>query len=412
MTKRLIVPVCLLVLALGATAAWARPEAPTADPGVTSNQILIGGTAPLSGVAAAYASVARGAEAYFKYVNARGGVNGRKIAYRYYDDAYNPQQTVQQTRKLVQEDKVFAVYNSLGTEHNLAIRQFLNTLRVPQVFVASGATTFSADYRRYPWTIGYQPSYVAEGRIYGRAIGQLGRNRKVAVFYQDDDYGKELLTGVRQGLRFAGRGGRVVSTAGYAITDTDISSQISKLKSSGANVLVIAATPAPAIRAYIAVNKLGWRPRVIVNSVASASNTMRISQASSGRVAEGSIAIGFLKDPTDPRWRNDRGGRLYRQVMRTYCRGCDANDVYNVYAMASAHTLVTALRKAGRNLTRQGLMRALTSLNERDNPFLLPGISVRTTARDRFPIKQAQLQRWTKGRWVGYGPVVNARALG
>lgn len=412
MTKSLIVPACLLVLALGATAAWARPEGHAADPGVTSNRILIGGTAPLSGVAAAYASVARGADAYFKYVNARGGVNGRKITYRYYDDAYNPQQTVQQTRKLVQEDKVFAVYNSLGTEHNLAIRQFLNTLRVPQVFVASGATTFSAEHRRYPWTIGYQPSYVAEGRIYGRAIGQLGRNRKVAVFYQDDDYGKELLAGVRQGLRFAGRGGRIVSTAGYAVTDTDISSQISKLKGSGANVLVIAATPAPAIRAYIAVNKLGWRPRIIVNSVASASNTMKIAQASSGRVAQGSIAIGFLKDPTDPRWRNDKGGRLYRTVMSRYCKGCDANDVYNVYAMASAHTLVTALRKAGRNLTRQGLMRALASLNERDNPFLLPGIAVRTTARDRFPIKQARLQRWTKGRWVGYGPVVNARAIG
>ncbi|HSC91599.1 MAG TPA: ABC transporter substrate-binding protein [Gaiellaceae bacterium] len=412
MKKRLFVPVCLLALAVSAAAAWARPGSEAADPGVTSTKILIGGTTPLSGVAAAYASVARGAEAYFKYVNARGGVNGRKIEYRYYDDAYNPQQTIQQTRKLVQEDKVFAIYNSLGTEHNLATRKFLNTLRVPQVFVATGATTFSADYRRYPWSIGYQPSYVAEGRIYGRAIGQLGRNRKVAVFYQDDDYGKELLAGVRQGLRFAGRGGRIVSSAGYAVTDTDITSQIAKLKGSGANVLVIAATPAPAIRAYIAVNKLGWKPRIVVNAVASASNTMKISQASSGKVAEGSIAIVFLKDPTDPRWRNDKGGRLYRQVMSTYCKGCDASDVYNVYGMASAHTFVTALRKAGRNLTRQGLMRALTSLNERDNPFLLPGITVRTSARDRFPIKQARLQRWTKGRWVGYGPVVDARALG
>ena len=226
-------------------------------------------------MAAAYASVARGADAYFKYVNARGGVNGRRIVYKYLDDAYNPANTVQQTRKLVQEDKVFAVYNSLGTEHNLATRQFLNQLKVPQVFVATGATTFSADYKRYPWTIGYQPSYVAEGRIYGREIGRLGRNKKVAVFYQDDDYGKEVLAGVRQGLRFAGRGGQVVGTAGYAVTDTDISSQITRLKGSGANVIVIAATPAPAIRAYIAINKLGWRPQVIVNSVASASNTMK-----------------------------------------------------------------------------------------------------------------------------------------
>jgi branched-chain amino acid transport system substrate-binding protein len=410
--KRLFVPACLLALALSAAAAWARPEARAADPGVTSSTVMIGGTTPLSGVAAAYASVARGAEAYFKYVNAHGGVNGRKIVYRYLDDAYNPANTVQQTRKLVQEDKVFAIYNSLGTEHNLAIRGFLNQLKIPQVFVATGATTFSSDYKRYPWTIGYQPSYVAEGRIYGRAIGQLGRNKKVAVFYQDDDYGKELLAGVRQGLKFAGKGGKVVSTAGYAVTDTDISSQITKLKGSGANVIVIAGTPAPAIRAYIAINKLGWKPQVIVNSVASASNTMKISQASSGRVAEGSIAIGFLKDPTDPRWRNDKGGKLYRQVMSSYCKGCDKSDVYNVYAMASAHSFVAALKRAGKTPTRAGLMRALTSLNDRDNPFLLPGIRVQTSARDRFPIKQARLQRWTKGRWVGYGPVVNARALG
>jgi branched-chain amino acid transport system substrate-binding protein len=409
--KRLFVPACLLALTLSAAAAWARPEARAADPGVTASTVRIGGTTPLSGVAAAYASVARGAEAYFKYVNARGGVNGRRIAYTYLDDAYNPANTVQQTRKLVQEEKVFAIYNSLGTEHNLAIRGFLNQLKVPQVFVATGATTFSADYKRYPWTIGYQPSYVAEGRIYGRAIGQLGRNKKVAVFHQDDDYGKELLAGVRQGLRFAGRGGRVVATAGYAVTDTDISSQISRLKASGANVIVLAATPAPAIRAYIAINKLGWRPQVIVNSVASASNTMEISQASSGRVAAGSIAIGFLKDPTDPRWRNDRGGRLYRRIMGRYCGGCNANDVYNVYAMASAHSLVAALRRSGRTPTRASLMRALTTLNDTTNPFLLPGIRVRTTPADRFPIKQARLQRWTNGRWVGYGPLVDARAL-
>ena len=213
MKKQLLVPACLLALAVTAAAASARPEARAADPGVTANTVTIGGTVPLSGVAAAYASVAKGAEAYFKYVNANGGVNGRRIQYTYLDDAYNEANTVQQTRKLVQEDKVFAIYNSLGTEHNLAIRPFLNALKVPQVFAATGATTFSADYKRYPWTIGYQPSYVAEGRIYGRAIGQLGRNKKVAVFYQNDDYGKELLSGVKQGLRFAGRGGRIVGEA-------------------------------------------------------------------------------------------------------------------------------------------------------------------------------------------------------
>jgi len=392
---------------IATTAAGARPSA---DPGVTASTITIGGTTPLSGVAAAYAAVARGAEAYFKYVNARGGVNGRRIVYKYLDDAYNPALTVQQTRQLVQEDKVFAIYNSLGTEHNLAIRPFLNQLEVPQVFTATGATTFSGDYRRYPWTIGFQPSYVAEGRIYGRAIGQLGRNKRVAVLHQDDDYGREVLAGVRQGLRFAGRGGRIVATQAYAVSDSDVSSYVGKLRSSRADVFVIAATPRPAIQAFIAVNKLGWKPKIVVNSVASATNTMAISAASSGKVSVGAISIAFLKDPTDPRWAKDPGTRLYRTIMRSHCKGCDVKDVYNVYAMASAHTFVGALRRAGRTPTRVGLMRAVTSLNERNNPFVLPGITLRTTARDRFPIKQARLQRWTGSRWVQYGPVLNARA--
>jgi ABC-type branched-subunit amino acid transport system substrate-binding protein len=343
-------------------------------------------------------------------VNANGGVNGRRIVYKYLDDAYNPALTVQQTRKLVQEEKVFAIYNSLGTEHNLAIRPFLNQLKVPQVFTATGATTFSGDYRRYPWTIGFQPSYVAEGRIYGKAIGQLGRNKKVAVLHQDDAYGKELLAGVRQGLRFAGRGGRIVATQGYAVSDADVSSYVGRLRSSRADVFVIAATPKPAIQAFIAVNKLGWKPRIIVNTVAAATNTMKISAASSGKVSVGTISLNFLKDPSDPAFARDPGARLYRRIMSRYCRGCDQSDVYNVYAMASAYTLVDALKRAGKTPSRAGLMRAVTSLNLRNNPFVLPGVSVRTTARDRFPIKQGRLQRWTGTRWVQYGPILNARA--
>jgi branched-chain amino acid transport system substrate-binding protein len=402
-------PVLLLAGACALIATTAAGARPSADPGVTASTVTIGGTTPLSGVAAAYAAVARGADAYFKYVNARGGVNGRRIVYRYLDDAYNPALTVQQTRQLVQEEKVFAIYNSLGTEHNLAIRPFLNQLKVPQVFTATGATTFSGDYRRYPWTIGFQPSYVAEGRIYGRAIGQLGRNRKVAVLYQDDAYGKELLAGVRQGLRFGGRGGRITATQAYAVSDADVSSHVGKLRSSRADVFVIAATPRPAIQAFIAVNKLGWKPRIIVNTVAAATNTMKISAASSGKVSVGTISLTFLKDPSDAAWAKDPGARLYRRIMSRYCRGCDANDIYNVYAMASAHTFVGALKRAGKTPTRAGLMRAVASLDDASNPFVLPGITVRTTARDRFPIKQGRLQRWTGSRWIQYGPVLNAR---
>ena len=216
MKRRVLYSACLAALvsaALGSAGASARVDAtPGATPGVTPTSILIGGTVPLTGAASAYASIGRGADAYFKYLNARGGVNGRRITYRLLDDAYNPALTVQQTRQLVQEEKVFAVFNSLGTEHNLAIRPFLNQMQVPQVFAATGASTFGTDYRRYPWTIGYQPSYVAEGAMYGRYLVEQRPGARVAVLVQNDDYGKDLVNGLRQGL---GKSGRIVAQEGY-----------------------------------------------------------------------------------------------------------------------------------------------------------------------------------------------------
>ena len=406
MTRKLALLVVLALVAAGG--AQARPDG-GGEPGVTATTLTIGGTVPLSGVAAAYASVGRGADAYFKYVNASGGVLGRKIDYRFLDDAYSPANTIQQTRKLVQEDKVFAIYNTLGTEHNLAIRPFLNQLKVPQIFPATGATTFGTDRAEFPsTTAGFQPSYIAEGRIYGKAIGELKRSSKVAVLFQNDDYGKDALNGLKQGLRFAGRGGKVVAAQSYEIADADVASQVTKLRGSRADVFVIVATPKPAIQAFIAVNKLGWKPRIVVNAVASASNTMKIAQLSSNKRTEGALSIAFIKDPTDPRWRNDAGGRLYRQIFQRYGSG-DINDVYNVYAMASAFTFVEALKKAGKNLTRAGLLRALNTLNVKNNPFLLPGITVTTGPSDPFPIEQARLQRWEKGRWVAYGPLLSPK---
>ena len=376
---------------------------------MTSTTVTIGGTIPLSGIAAAYASVARGAEAYFKYVNARGGVASRRINYKYYDDKYDPSETVQRTRQLILEDKVFAVFNTLGTEHNLAIRSLLNTSKIPQIFPASGATTFGRDWRRYPMTTaGFQPSYLAEGRIFGKAVGQIRRNARVAVLYQNDDYGKDVLNGLKQGLKFAGRGGRVTAAQGYEISEVDVSSQIARLKSSGAHVLVIVATPSPAIRAFIAVNKLGWKPRIIVNAVASASNTMRIAEASSNKRTQGAISIVFLKDPTDPRWNRDPGGRLYRSIFTRYGSG-NINDVYNVYGMAAAYTLVEALRKTGRNLTRARLLRTLNNLTVRNNPFVLPGIVVKTGGTDHFLLEQVRLERWANGRWFGYGKLLSPK---
>ena len=403
MRRTLAATACLAALASAASAAHGREARRGGDPGVTATTVTIGGSVPLSGNAAAYASVARGAEAYFEYVNERGGANRRKIVYRYYDDAYNPAETIQRTRQLIQEDKVFAIFNTLGTEHNLAIRELLNRARVPHVFPASGATTFGRDYRRFPYTTsGFQPSYIAEGRIYGKAIGHMKRRSRVAVLYQNDDYGKDAVRGLEQGLRFAGRGGRVVARQAYELTDPDVSSQVARLRGSRADVLVIVATPRPAIQAFIAVNKLGWKPRIVVNAVATAASIMRIAEASSNRRTEGAVSIGFIKDPTDPRWRRDRGMLLYRSIFRRHGTG-NVNDGYNVYGMAAAHTFVEALKRAGRTPTRAGLMRALTALNVKRNPFVLPGIVIRTSRTDRFPLEHARLQRWSKGRWVAYG---------
>lgn len=402
----ILIGVLAVALSLTLPAAHSRE---TADPGITRNSILIGGTTPLSGVASAYASVARGAEAYFKYVNARGGVNGRKINYKYLDDQYIPSMTVQQTRQLVQQDRVFAIYNSLGTEHNLAIRDYLKAVRVPQIFAASGARTFGADYRRYPWTIGYQPSYHGEAQIYGRWIVKNRPRARIAILHQNDDYGKELIAGLRKGLgRMAGR---IVAIQDYEVTETDVQSQIARLKTSNANTFMIFATPRYAIQSFIYANRLGWKPLIFVNSVSSASNIMEIaSDAGNNKRVNGAMAIQFLKDPTDStKWARDPGMKLYRQIMKRHLPRGNANDVYHVYAMASAHSFVEALRKAGRNPTRSSVMAAMARLNSK-NPFMIPGVTIKTGRTDRFPIEQVQLQRWSvnrqgDGRWVRFGPL-------
>jgi ABC-type branched-subunit amino acid transport system substrate-binding protein len=389
----------MLVVASAATAGG------SSTPGVTSKQILIGGTTPISGPASAYAAVAKGADAYFKYVDAHGGVNGRSIKYKYVDDGYDPSQTIQRTRDLVQNDKVFAIYNTLGTETNLSIRSYLNQLKVPQLFVASGASTWGKDYKKYPWTIGYQPSYLAEGTIYGRYVAKNIRKAKIGVLYQNDDYGKELVGGLERGLRAKKK--LIVSKQGYDVTDNDVKSQIARLKSKKANVLMIFATPKFAIQSYAQARQLGWRPKTFVNAVSSAANVMTIAtMSSSRRQTEGSISIVFLKDPTDPRWAKDRAVKLFRTILKKYNGGKGLSDVYNVYGMSSAFTFVDALKHAGKNPTRASIMRAVTHLNERNNPFLLPGVSVKTSARDHFPLAQAKLERYHNGRWVYFGSLV------
>ena len=381
-----------------------------ADPGITPTTILLGGTSPLTGPAAAYASVARGAKAYFDSVNAKGGVNRRKFQYKILDDAYNPAQTIQATRQLVEQDKVFAIFNALGTEQNLAIRDYLNAQKVPQLFVASGATTWGRDAAKYPWTIGFQPSYQAEGWVYGQYVSKTMKKARIAVLVQNDDYGKDLLAGLNRGL--ARSGSKVVAAQSYEVTAPDVSSQVARLKASRANVFVIFATPKFAIQAYVYASRLGWKPRVINNSVSAASNIMLLaSEGGKNKSIDGTVSLNFLKDPTDPKWRNDAAMKNYRAIMSRYAKGANVSDVYHVYGMAVAYETVSLFRRMGANPTRAALMARARSITTPANPFLLPGIGVKTARGDNFPVQQGQLQRWSKGKWVPFGGLWTSNRL-
>jgi branched-chain amino acid transport system substrate-binding protein len=389
---RSAVALALVALAVAATAA-ARP---VGMPGVSSTTITIGSSGPLSGEAAAAAGVLRGADAYFKYVNARGGVYGRKISFKYMDDGYNPANTVNNVRQLVQQDGVFALFSVVGTNENLAIRDFVNAAGIPQVFSAAGATTFGRDYAKYPWTIGYLPPYAEEGKIYAKHILAANAHAKIAVLYQSDDYGKDLLSGFRAGLGSKARS-LIVQTVGYDPTTSDVQSQVAQLKASGANTFMIFAFGKFAIQSFVYANKLGWKPQIYVNDVASASSIMQLDPQST---AEGSISILWGKDPATPAFAKDPGVALSARLVKKYVPGGSASDGFLVAGMAEGYSFVDALKAAGKNLTRAGLMKAVTHMNETTNPFVAPGVKVHTTPTFRFPISQVLLQRWHKGHWV------------
>jgi len=412
MTRKLALALTTLSLAtaLGAAAALAGTSRGSADPGVTATTILLGATTPLSGPFSSVSSVTIGANAYFSYVNANGGVNGRKINFKYLDDAYDIGRTVQLTRQLVEQDKVFAIFNSIGTEHNLAVRDYLNAGKVPQLFAASGSTTLGRDGNQYPYAIGFQPSYQAEGWVYGKYVARTRPGAKIAVLFQNDDYGKDLLNGLKKGLQRSRA--KVVAAQPYDSTGVDVQSQVAKLKASGADVFAIFAVGKFAIQAYVIANKQGWRPALVINNiVSSASNLMTLAgEGGTNKLVDASISGVFLKDPTDPQWRNDAGTRLYSQILKRYAPSANPNDPYHVYGMAVAYTLVDALKKTGKSLTREGLVKAIGSLNVTKNPFMIPGILVKTAPGDRFPIEQMLLQRWSKGSWKSFGGLWGYRA--
>jgi len=389
------------VLALAAVAAvLSVPVAGagrTDTPGVTATQILIGGTGPLTGDESAYEPVLSGAQAYFAYVNAHGGVLGRKIVYKVDDDQYDPSQTVSLTQQLVEQDKVFAIFNTIGTEQSIAIRSYLNSAGVPELFVGSGATAIGSQHAQFPWTIGLLPSFAGEGAVYGRQIAAHQPGAKIAVLYENDEYGTELLAGLKRGL--GSHAGQIVGTQSYVPADPTVTAQVTQLESTGATVFVIFALPTQAIQAFVDASRLGWKPTEYVTSVSIDPAVMLIVHANAGaQTGVGATSTAFLHDPTNPTQRKAAGVVLYRQIMQKYLPSEDWKAVAHLYGMMAAYAMVDALKHAGANPTRAGLLKAATHLNE-VNPFLLPGLTLSTSPSDYYPIGKTYLVRYEHGYW-------------
>jgi branched-chain amino acid transport system substrate-binding protein len=378
-----------------------------ADPGVTATDILLGGTVPLTGEAAAFGTLGAGARAYFDHVNARGGVHGRKITFRTYDDAYNPAQTVQLTRRLVEQDGVFAIFSSVGTANNLAIRDYLNARKVPQLFAGDGSQQIGRSFKRYPWTMGFLMSYRGEGDVYGRNLVQTRPRARVAVLYENTDLGRDMLTGLTRAI--AGKGPKIVASESYELTGADVSSQLARLKASGADTLMLFATPKFFIQAVVATHKLAWKPRLYIASVSIEPGIMAIARLNAPELTRGALSIAFVKNPNDPVWKRDKAVALYRSIMRKHHPTGRVSDVYHWYGMTVAWTMVETLRKAGRNLTRAGLLRAAQSLNLAGNPFLLPGIRLKTSRTDYRPLEDVYLYRYDNKEWVKASGLLRAR---
>jgi branched-chain amino acid transport system substrate-binding protein len=396
-----------------ATTAPAAGAANTAsDVGVTKDSILLGSTDPLSGPAAAYGTIPKASDAYFRYVNDSGGVNGRQITYRFLDDGYNPAQTVPLTKQLVEQDQVFLMFGGLGTQSQTSVREYLNGKKVPQVFVATGATTFAAEFDKYPYTFGWQPVYQGETLIYAQYILKNSPNAKIGVIYQNDDYGQDYLDGLTKGLG-AKAAEMIVDIESNDVGAPDLNSQILKLKNSGADTFFVFETPSPAIKALVAASQSGWHPTTYLNSVSNPVPYIQSAQKAAGEASavDGMLTVIYLKDPVDPAQANDPGIQLYNQIMSKYYPDGKPNDGFNVYGMATAYTMVDVLKKAGPNLTRQAVLDAIVNLNETDNPFVLNGVPVKNAKTDHYTITQEYIAKYdaTAGYWKAISQPIDVR---
>lgn len=371
-------------------------------PGVTATTIKIGNTAPYSGPASSYSNIPKTQAAYFKMTNEAGGTGGRQIDFMSIDDAYSPPRTVEDVRRLVEQDHVAFLFQLIGTPCNTAVVEYLTQRKVPQLFVGSGASKWS-DSKKYPWAMGFQPSYRTEAQIYTKYMLEQVKSPRLGILFQNDDFGKDYPAGVRDSL-----GDKwdsiVVKTASYETTDPTIDSQIASLQGAGANVLLVAAIPKFAAQAIRKVHDLEWRPTFFLTNVSvSVAGVMRPAGVQNGI---GIISTGYLKDPTDPAWDKDVAMSEFRDFMKKRMPGFDASDAQHVFGYATARTMVQVLKQCDGNFSRPNIMSQAENLHDLDIGVLLPGIKISTSKTDHRPIKSMQLERWNGTTWERFGGLI------
>jgi branched-chain amino acid transport system substrate-binding protein len=390
-------------LVLAATPALAQKRY---DPGASDAEIRIGNIMPYSGPLSAYGLIGKTEAAYFDKINAEGGINGRKIEFISYDDGFSPPKTVEQARKLVESDEVLLMFQSLGTPTNNAIRKYMNAKKVPQLFVATGATHFG-DPKQFPWTMGWQPTYQTEGHIYAKFLLKNHPNATVGVLYQNDDSGKDYLKGLKDGL---GGKMRIVAEAPYEVSDPTVDSQIVTLKSSGADVFFIEASPKFAAQAIRKTAELDWHPMQLLASI---SNSVGAVLKPAGiENSKGILSAAYLKDPTDPTWKDDPATKEWEAFLDKYMPGADKTSSFPVYGYSLAQTMVQVLTQCGDDLTRDNIMRQAANLKHFELGMLLPGIKIDTGPNDYFPIEQMQMTRFNGEFTELFGPVLSGELGG
>jgi len=400
-----LVPVAaLLAAALAAVFTSPALAQKKYDPGASDTEIKIGNTNPYSGPASAYGAIGKAIAAYFRMVNDRGGINGRKVNFVSYDDGYSPPKTVEMARKLVEQDEVLLLFQSLGTPSNTAIQKYMNGKKVPQLFVATGATKWN-DPQHFPWTMGWQPNYQTEARIYAKHILQTKPNAKIAVLYQNDDYGKDYLKGLKDGLG-AKAASMIIVEESYEVTQPTIDSNIVKLKSLDADVFFNVTTPKFAAQAIKKMNEIGWKPVHFLNNVSASIGS--VIKPAGFENSQGIISSSYLKDPTDAQWKDDAGMKAWNEFLDKYYPEANRADASVMYAYTVAQGLVHVLKACGDNLTRENIMKQAASIKDLELGGLLPGIKVNTSATDFAPISQLQLMKFKGEHWDLFGEIINA----